>query len=490
MTSLPMLTESRPWFVRVAGGVEVSVPASLALMTPYVLVEQEDWFESEIAFVRRFLKPGMAALDAGAAYGVYALAMAKAVGPTGRVWAFEPASATTAHLERSVARNGFANVTVIRSALSDVAGTGRLVLDANPELNRLDAIFAGAAEDVAVDTLDRFAANAGWPALDLLKIDAEGHERAVVAGGAELLGRSSPLILVEVRQGSEIDWGLIEGLQGNGFEIFRHVPSLNVLAPFAKETAGRHLLNVFACKPDHANALADAGLLVRARAALPPLDPFAWAEPLRGLPFFRAQAGLVERLNRPDADEAVLKYRGALAAYAVARDPAAGPAAAYTALVQSLVALVDLAGNAQTFPRLASLARVAVDLGTRDVATGALQRLVQMMRTGEAVALDEPFLSPSSRLDHVDPGKDAGEWATVGVAEAFDRAAAYSSYFKPNKVSLPLLEHFKGSRFFGPAMERRRQLQRLRAGQQAKLEPTPLVAGASADHLNPELWTG
>lgn len=488
MTTLPMLIENKPWFLRLAGGVEAVVPPSLHEMTSYVLVEQEDWFESEIAFVRRFLKPGMKAVDVGAAYGVYTLAMAKAVGPTGRVWAFEPSSATAGYLDRSLARNRFSHVTLTRSALSDVAGTGRLLVEASPELNRLDAVSGGAAEEVPVDTLDRFAVGAGWGALDLIKIDAEGQERAIVAGAAQLLSSTSPLLLVEVRQGAQIDWGLIDDLKGKGFEIYRHVPSLNVLAPFAKETAGRHLLNVFACKADRAGVLAEAGLLVRARAAVPPADPFAWAEPLRPFPFFRPQLALVARLNRPDADEAVLKYRNALAAYAATRDPVTGPTVAYTALVQSLVALVDLAGNAQTFPRLASLARVAVDLGVRDVATGALQRLVEMLTTGEEFALTEPFLPPSPRLDRVDPGEHVGEWAAVAVAEAFDCAAAYSSYFKPNKMSLPLLEHFKQSRFFGPAMERRRQLERFRAGQQAGLEPTKPVAAAGPEHLNPEIW--
>jgi hypothetical protein len=45
-----------------------------------VLLEQEDWFEKEIAFVRRLLRSGMRAVDIGANYGTYTLAMARAVG--------------------------------------------------------------------------------------------------------------------------------------------------------------------------------------------------------------------------------------------------------------------------------------------------------------------------------------------------------------------------------------------------------------------------
>ena len=46
-------------YVRISGGVVVGVPESYVYLTTYVLLEQEDWFEREIRFVRRFLRPGM-----------------------------------------------------------------------------------------------------------------------------------------------------------------------------------------------------------------------------------------------------------------------------------------------------------------------------------------------------------------------------------------------------------------------------------------------
>ncbi len=76
--------------ISVRGGVRLRVPQTPGQYTTYVLLEQEDWFEDEIRFVRRWLRPGMRAVDVGASYGVYTTAMARAVGPEGRVWAFEP----------------------------------------------------------------------------------------------------------------------------------------------------------------------------------------------------------------------------------------------------------------------------------------------------------------------------------------------------------------------------------------------------------------
>src|SRR5215470_15490642 len=91
-------------------GTQVVVPDSLDLITPYVLREQQDWFEDEIKFLRRLLKPGDKVIDIGANYGVYTLSMARTVGPEGRVWAFEPASGTASLLAEGIAANGFAHV--------------------------------------------------------------------------------------------------------------------------------------------------------------------------------------------------------------------------------------------------------------------------------------------------------------------------------------------------------------------------------------------
>ena len=84
-------------------GVRLVVPDSLNLITPYVLTEQQDWFEDELRFLRRLLGPGCEVIDIGANYGTYTLCMAKAVGPQGRVWAFEPSSSCAMLLGEGIA---------------------------------------------------------------------------------------------------------------------------------------------------------------------------------------------------------------------------------------------------------------------------------------------------------------------------------------------------------------------------------------------------
>jgi hypothetical protein len=56
--------------IRIVDDVFVHAPRRIESLTTWVLLEQEDWFEPEIRFLRRFLKSGMRAIDIGANVGV------------------------------------------------------------------------------------------------------------------------------------------------------------------------------------------------------------------------------------------------------------------------------------------------------------------------------------------------------------------------------------------------------------------------------------
>ena len=191
--------------LEITGGARVVTPDSVNLITPYVLHEQEDWFEDEIGFLRRVLLPGHQAIDVGANYGVYTLSMAKVIGPTGTVWAFEPASSTAAFLEQGIAANNFTQVVLERSALSRDCGTAQLTVNDNSELNALvrDQQSGNASETVRLVTLDDCLQRYGWKRIDFLKIDAEGEEANIIEGGRRFFADLSPLILYEVKAGEE-----------------------------------------------------------------------------------------------------------------------------------------------------------------------------------------------------------------------------------------------------------------------------------------------
>lgn len=85
-----------------------------------------DKYELELAYLNRFVLPGMVVVDAGASCGIYTVAAAKLVGDVGRVIAFERGAKSASVLIRNIELNGLNNVRLYREALSDRVGHARL----------------------------------------------------------------------------------------------------------------------------------------------------------------------------------------------------------------------------------------------------------------------------------------------------------------------------------------------------------------------------
>ena len=221
--------------LEIIDGIKVVVPDSLELLTPYVLREQLDWFEDEIKFVRTLLQPGDVVLDIGANYGLYALSMAKVVGESGHVYAFEPASKTASYLQRSIEQNKFNHITLVRAALSKVSGKAEFCLNENSELNSLNTSIASSGKTETVDliTLDMLEAELSVKNVKFIKLDAEGEEGNILLGGDLFLKNSSPLIMFELKHLDQINTPLVQQFNDIGYQLYRLIPGLNVLAPFS-----------------------------------------------------------------------------------------------------------------------------------------------------------------------------------------------------------------------------------------------------------------
>src|SRR5215467_3940301 len=316
------------WSVKVHGGSTICVPPSPACLTTYVLREQEDWFEKEIAFVRRAVEPGTRALDIGANFGVYTEALARGSAPTGHVWALEPATTTLAYLRQTVAVNNFRQVEVVRLALSNRAGVANLGIDRNCELNSLSVKAGQPTEEVPIATLDGFAAASGLSGIDFLKLDAEGEELRILEGGEQFLRAESPLVMFEVKAGAEWQLRLPERFRELGYDIYRLVGPDRLLVPHgAADPLDAFELNLFACKADRAARLAARGLL--ARAYLSDAGP----SPGAGLSLCAAQAFAVAL---PAPQNASPTHAESLDAYALWRDETAAPELRATALRSAL----------------------------------------------------------------------------------------------------------------------------------------------------------
>jgi hypothetical protein len=144
------------------------------------------------------------------------------------------------------------------------------------------------------------------------------------------------------------------------------------------------------------------------------------------------------------------------------------------------------AGQGLSVAALSGLARCAAEIGWRERALGAVGELMIALDRGGDF-LQAPLLPASAAFDSVPPGEDRGEWLRVMAADALVTLHSHSTRFTRGEA-LAVLERWRASRFFGPHLERRRQLLRIRLGLQAGLwasEPLRRAPG-----LNPELLRG
>lgn len=463
-------------YVRVKGGGEICVPAGPSIST-YVLIEQEDWFEKEIAFVRRLLQPGMRAVDIGANYGTYTLAMAQGVSPAGRVWAYEPTAATARYLRKTIARNTLANVELIQAAVSDRIGSGRLQLGAQAELNRLSDADG---EEVPLTTLDLECDSRSWARIDFIKIDAEGGERDIIRGGGSFFSEQSPLVMFERRDADGQSEDLQSAFGAHGYAPYKLIGPDSCLVPVARdESFDAFDLNLFACKPDRAEMLATAGLLTTSAATFDTISGLGLAL-LRRQDFATSFADAKKAVKAP--------YRRALDAYAVWRDLARPLAERWGALRAGAEMLRILASETQNLSILSTAARVAHEAGMRKLSLDLLNRMLGLMG-GRPPVLTEPFWPASARYDAIRPGAGRDVWFLAATLEAYEERRAFSSQFAAPDT-LGGLDWLASTPYATPAMERRRQLIAIQAGRQRERKPTPLLVKKSAGHLNPQLWGG
>ena len=262
-----MQTSSTPplWWTTLPDGSSIAVPDDLTVMSRWVLEEQGDWFEDELRFVRRWFPVGGIAIDVGANYGVYTLALAAKGGSKTRVASFEPTPAVVECLRASLDRNGFAHVELIEAAVSDRSGRGRLRLGSSSELSELDAEASGdEGVDVELVALDQWWIDRDRPDIAFLKIDAEGAEVEVLTGSRRMLDACDPLVLCELKHGKDVNLQMCAALRRSGRELLRLVPGPQILVPF--DEAGPidgYQMNILACGRERARDLEDGGWLVR-----------------------------------------------------------------------------------------------------------------------------------------------------------------------------------------------------------------------------------
>lgn len=159
--------------------------------------------------IGKFCPPGAVAFDVGANLGEWSLLMAKSIGPSGKLYSFEPLPFLAEAIDKTLKANGFKQARVIAGAVSNKSGEATLSVDyRHTGKSRIGTLESdGETERLAVKTLtlDDFSNSENLERLDFIKIDVEGHEAAVIEGAKDVLSKFRPTLILEAGMETEDD---------------------------------------------------------------------------------------------------------------------------------------------------------------------------------------------------------------------------------------------------------------------------------------------
>jgi FkbM family methyltransferase len=169
------------------------------------------------------VRSGSVVYDVGANRGQMALYFSRLVGPSGKVFSFEPAPDNFALLERNLSLNASAsNVKPFQLALAADNHSREFTFHEtdhtqgtfSDRITLLDSWDTLIKVQVQCDTIDHLI-EAGMPKPDLLKVDVEGAGEEVLQGAVKTLVDHRPAIYMEIHATSPEapEWVVFQRLQ-------------------------------------------------------------------------------------------------------------------------------------------------------------------------------------------------------------------------------------------------------------------------------------
>lgn len=140
------------------------------------------WEPHVTAAFRELLSREDVCVDVGANIGYFTLLASQLVGPSGRVYAFEPLPSVYAMLRSNLELNSVTNVTALCVAAGDTDGRAHLYVapSGHSSIRPLDA--RSTLMTVRTCRLDSIVPTSDLARIKLVKIDVEGYEPEVVRG--------------------------------------------------------------------------------------------------------------------------------------------------------------------------------------------------------------------------------------------------------------------------------------------------------------------
>ena len=165
----------------------------------------------QMRLLRGLIRPGDVFWDVGAHHGYVSLMASAAVGPEGRVHAFEPGARNADMLARHLRWNRVRNVAIEPWALGAFDGEAAF---GGGDTSKMHALGEG-DERVEVRTARSLVAEGSHAAPDLLKIDVEGAEGEVLEGAMPALPPHVRMLIA--MHSAAADRACVSILEAHGF---------------------------------------------------------------------------------------------------------------------------------------------------------------------------------------------------------------------------------------------------------------------------------
>lgn len=182
-----------------------------------------EYFEGEVALLRKLLRPGDTVITAGGNIGAHVVPLAKIVGESGRVITFEPQDYLRGILWENVRANGCWNVEVFAEALGEKRGEASLPRIDYTMPNNFGGMELRDAGPCMVPVLpiDAFKLEA----CHMIMLDVEGYEEPALRGAVETIMRFRPLLYVEIDREATRESVLAYMAKELKYELLYHTPT-------------------------------------------------------------------------------------------------------------------------------------------------------------------------------------------------------------------------------------------------------------------------
>jgi len=173
--------------------------------------------------VQHLVKEGDTVLDCGSNFGYNAVIMGKQIGPSGRLFAFEPQRIVNQQLSGNMILNNIYNAIVVHAALGQEQGLTTM----SPVPYDLDWVNIGdtsvgeGGDKVQVITLDMIDTQP-----DFIKMDVQGYELFALLGAENTIKQSLPDIFIEIEEHQLAKFNvtkeqLLNYIKSFGYRMFR-----------------------------------------------------------------------------------------------------------------------------------------------------------------------------------------------------------------------------------------------------------------------------